>query len=81
MNRSVILPLLLLTFACTNTPPPTALPGAYRLEDGRLIAISHNGESAFRYRDLHSGASGRLYLAAGQHHYRSGPGWAASSSA
>lgn len=74
---------LLLTVACAGAPQPSALPGAYQFEDGRLVAISYSAENSFRYRDLESGASGRLYPAmdrlypsTGELHYLAGPGWA-----
>lgn len=82
-STTLLLLSSLLTIACSSTPRPSALPGAYRFEDGRLIAISYSAEESFRYRDLQSGASGHLYPAerrpypsTGDLHYLAGPGWA-----
>ncbi|HYQ84879.1 MAG TPA: alpha/beta fold hydrolase, partial [Rubrobacter sp.] len=52
--------LLLLTTACASAPKPSPIPGAYRFDDGHLMAISHSAENSFRYRDLESGDTGRL---------------------
>lgn len=69
--------LALVTAACSQTPKPSAIPGAYRFDDGRVVAVSQSDRDAsFRYRDLTSGATGRLYPSAGLA-YHSGPGWAA----
>lgn len=92
MNRSLsslgrLAPLalsLLLSIACASAPKPSPVPGAYRLEDGRLMAISHSDGKTFRYRDLQSGASGRLYPSGGtgtgtELQYHSGTGWSTES--
>lgn len=71
--------LLLSTLACASAPEPSPLAGAYRFEDGRLMALSQSDTDAtFRYRDLQSGATGRLYPSepSGGLAYHSGTGWA-----
>jgi hypothetical protein len=69
---------LILTAACASAPEPSPVTGAYRFEDGRLMAISHSSDKSFRYRDLQSGASGRLYPSGGLD-YHSGTGWSTES--
>jgi dipeptidyl aminopeptidase/acylaminoacyl peptidase len=68
--------LFLSTLACAGAPKPSPLAGAYRFTDGRLMAVSQSDtDSSFRYRDLQSGATGRLYPSGGLA-YHSGTGWA-----
>jgi len=75
LERLASLALLFLVAACSQTPKPSAVPGVYRFDDGRLLTISYHEKGAFfRYRDLHSGTSG-LLASAGEVHYSSGPGW------
>lgn len=84
MNRSIailgrIAPVALLflsAVACASAPKPSPLAGAYRFDDGRLMAVSQSdSDSTFRYRDLQSGDTGRLYPSGGLA-YHSGTGWA-----
>lgn len=68
--------LFLSSIACAGAPQPSPLAGAYRFDDGRLMAVSQSdADSSFRYRDLQSGETGRLYPSGGLA-YHSGTGWA-----
>ena len=73
----VCLPLLL-SVACASKPAPINITGAYRLNDGHLMTIAHSAENTFRYREIQSGKSQRLYSAGGPS-FHSGPGWASPS--
>src|SRR5688572_27446888 len=73
----VSLPLLL-SVACAPTKAPLNITGAYRFNDGRLMTIAHSAENTFRYRDIQSGQSQRLYSSEGSS-FHSGPGWASPS--
>lgn len=75
LERLASVALLFLLTACSQAPKPSAVPGVYRFDDGRLVTINTNDKETFRYRDLDSGASGIL-ASAGELHYGSGPGWA-----
>ena len=75
LERLAPVALVSLMAACSQIPEPSAVPGAYRFDDGRLLTISYDDKGAFRYRDLRSGASG-LLVPADEIHYNSGPGWA-----
>jgi pimeloyl-ACP methyl ester carboxylesterase len=74
--------LVLSTLACASAPKPSPIAGAYRFDDGRRMAVSQSDTDAtFRYRDLQSGATGRLYPSGGSGGsgglaYHSGTGWA-----
>lgn len=58
--------LLLLTTACASSAPkPSPIPGAYRFEDGHLVAISYSSEDSFRARDLRTGNNRRITPAGG----------------
>jgi uncharacterized protein len=72
--------LVLSTTACASTPKPSPIAGAYRFDDGRLMTVTQSDqEDSFRYRDLDSGDTGRLYPSGGSGGlaYHSGAGWAA----
>lgn len=75
LGRLASVVLLFLAAACSQAPKPSAVPGVYRFDDGRLVTVSYDEKETFRYRDLDSGASG-LLVPAGELHYGSGPGWA-----
>ncbi len=79
LGRLTSAALLLSALACASAPQPSPLAGAYRFDDGRLMAVSQSDtDSSFRYRDLESGTTGRLYPSSepGGLAYHSGAGWA-----
>jgi dienelactone hydrolase len=79
LARLVILSTpLLLSVACAPKSPSLNLTGAYRFNDGHLMTISYSAENTFRYRDVQSGKSQRLYSSGGPS-FHSGPGWASPS--
>ncbi len=72
--------LLLLAAACSRDLEPSPFVGAYRFDDGRVITIAHSDEDTFRFRDLESGRSQRLYPSDDEGlSFHSGPGWASDA--
>lgn len=57
------------------------ITGVYQFENGQLVTVSPSEKDTYRYRNLHTGESQRLYPSKGQQGltFHSGPGWASEA--